>query len=132
MFSKNIEPRFGDTDFLGHINNVAIAGWFELARNDLYREIVPDMGPENCPLTMAASSYEFKGETYYGAMAEIQTYIARIGNSSFTIAHKLFQNGNLCVTGSTTLVYFDHETKQSKPIPDAIREVLQLHLESTI
>ena len=128
LFKKNIEPRFGDTDFLGHINNVAVAGWFELARNDLYRLIVPGMGPEHCPLTMAASNYEFVAETYFGKEVEVQTYIDRIGNSSFTIAHKLFQNNTLCVRGTTTLVYFDHDTKSSKPIPDTIREILQQHL----
>ena len=129
MFTKIINPRFGDTDFLGHINNVAVAGWFELSRNDLYRQIVPDMGPNNCPLTMAASSYEFLAETYFGFPAEVHTYIDRIGNSSFTIGHRLYQKDILCVTGKTTLVHFDHEVKRSKPIPEAMRQILQQHLE---
>ena len=130
MFTKIIEPRFGDTDFLGHINNVTIAGWFELSRNDLYKQIVPEMGPGNCPLTMAASNYEFLAETLYGTDVEVQTYISRIGNSSFTVSHKLFQNNTLCAKGSTTLVYFDHKTKSSKPIPEDMRQTLSYHLEA--
>ncbi|MEM9398560.1 MAG: acyl-CoA thioesterase, partial [Pseudomonadota bacterium] len=32
MFSKTLSPRFYETDALGHINNVTIAAWFEVAR----------------------------------------------------------------------------------------------------
>lgn len=37
MFVRTVEPAFHDTDALGHINNIRLLAWFELARTYLPR-----------------------------------------------------------------------------------------------
>lgn len=37
MYLYDITPRFGDIDGLRHVNNTVIPGWFEQARNQIYR-----------------------------------------------------------------------------------------------
>jgi acyl-CoA thioester hydrolase len=37
MFRMTVTPRFYETDALGHINNTVMAGWFEAAREPVFR-----------------------------------------------------------------------------------------------
>jgi len=37
MISETIKPRFLETDALGHINNTVVPGWFEGARDPVFR-----------------------------------------------------------------------------------------------
>ncbi len=37
MLEMQIQPRFQETDALGHINNTVPAVWFESARDPLFR-----------------------------------------------------------------------------------------------
>ena len=128
MFSKIIEPRFGDTDALGHINNISMAKWFELARNDLHRLINPDMDMSKWNMIMAHSSYDFHAETHFGSNVEVRTYVEKIGNSSFTLYHEVWQHGKKTVTGKAVVVHFDFKIKKSTPLPDDIKAKLSLHL----
>lgn len=132
MFCKRIEPHFGDTDALGHINNASFAHWFELARNDLHRELNPEMDPRKWNMIMAHSSYDFHAETFFGIDVEVRTYVANIGNSSFTLCHELWQNGKKTVTGKVVIVHFDFATKKSIPLTDEIKQILLAHSVTSI
>ncbi len=43
MFTETIQPRFSDTDALGHINNTMLPVWFEGARDPVFRLFSPDL-----------------------------------------------------------------------------------------
>ncbi len=129
MFSKIIEPRFGDTDALGHINNISIAKWFELARNDLHRLLNPSMDPHEWNLIMAHSSYDFHAETHYGSDVEVRTFVEKIGNSSFTLRHEVWQKEQKTVTGKTVIVHFDFNDRRPILLTDSIIEKLKEHVD---
>ena len=133
MFKATVTPRFGDIDGLQHANNIAIAMWFEQARNPVFRFFTPDLklDDQNWKLIMARAEYDYVGEMFYGEDVEIRTYIVRIGNSSFTIGQEAWQNGNVGAKGQAVIVHFDFQEKKSKPIPDDIRELLKEHLIET-
>jgi len=130
MFSTIIQPKFGDTDCLGHVTHAALALWFETARNPFFRIFVPDLNykMESFPLIMAHVDYDFVDELFSRHEVEIRTWISHIGNKSFTVHHQAWQNGRLCVEGSVVVVHYDFNTKQSVPLPADKRKRLKEHL----
>jgi acyl-CoA thioester hydrolase len=130
MFTTTVSPRFGDMDSLGHINNTVLAIWFELGRNPLFRIFEPNLNfsPETWPLILAHTDYDFVDELFFQHDVEIKTFIDRVGNKSFTIYHEAWQQGRLCVQGKAVVVYYNFKKKQSVPIPEDKRKLLETHL----
>lgn len=130
MFTTIIQPRFGDTDALGHINNAALALWFETARNPFIRIFVPDLNikMETFPLIMAHTDYDFVDELFFQHEVEIRSWIIHIGSKSFTMYHEAWQKGRLCVKGSAVIVHYDFKTRQSTLLPEDKKKILQEHL----
>jgi acyl-CoA thioester hydrolase len=130
MFSITVSPRFGDIDGLGHINNTVLPVWFEIGRNSIFRLFSPelDLSPDVWHLILVRTEFDFLRQMYFRSDVEIRTFIAKIGNSSFTVGHEAWQEGELKVKGQTVLVYYDFKLQKAMPIPDSIREILKVHL----
>ena len=130
MFTITVTPRFGDMDFLGHINNTVPSVWFEVARTHVMRIFDPQLTllKENFQLIMAHTEYDFVGEMHFKYDVTIKTWISRIGTKSFTVYHEAWQEGRLCVTGSAVIVHYDFDIKQSTPIPEDKKKLLAEHL----
>jgi acyl-CoA thioester hydrolase len=128
MFSLVIEPRFSETDALGHVNNTSLPVWFEQARTPIFRFFTPGLEVDKWKLILAKTEVEFLKEIFYGQSVEVKTFIERIGNSSFVVGHEVWQENLLAATGRATLVNFDHDSKKSKPIPDSIKIQMSTHL----
>ena len=130
MFTIKVTPRFGDTDGLRHINNTVIANWFELGRNPIFRMFVPNLNLsyKNWTLILAHTDYDFLGEILFQYDVEIQTYVKRIGNKSFTTYHEAWQEGRLCAKVSATIVHYDFNKKVTVEIPANIKEKLKEHV----
>jgi acyl-CoA thioester hydrolase len=65
---------------------------------------------------------------YFRSDVEIRTFIAKIGNSSFTVGHEAWQEGELKVKGQAVLVYYDFKLQKAIPLPDSIRNILKAHM----
>jgi len=130
MFKNCVTPRFGNIDALKHVNNTVVADWFEIGRNGIFRYFTPDLNLsyEKWKLIMVRTEFDFVSQMYFGTDVEIRTYILKIGNSSFTIGHEAWQDGELKAKGQAVLVHYDFIEKKSKPIPDDIRKNLIEHL----
>ncbi|GHV65644.1 thioesterase [Spirochaetia bacterium] len=130
MFTFTIQPRIGDVDGFGHINNTVPAFWFETARNPLFKIFVPDLSISlrSWPMIMAHTDYDFVAELFFHYEVEIRTFVSRIGAKSFTVGHEAWQQGQLCVKGHAVVVHYDFNTKQSLPIPEDKKKMLAEHL----
>ena len=135
MFTTAIQPRFGDMDFLGHINNTVLALWFETARNSVFRIFSPDLiiNPEIFPLIMAHTEYDFIDELYYQYDVEIRTWVSKIGTKSFTVYQEAWQKGTerpltMCVKGKSVMVHYNFRTRRSTPLPEDKKKLLGEHL----
>lgn len=130
MFSINVSPRFGDIDGLGHINNTVLPVWFETGRNSIFRLFSPDLdlSPEVWHLILVRTEFDFLRQMYFRSDVEIRTFITRIGNSSFTVGHEAWQEGELKVRGQAVLVYYDFKLQKALLLPDSIREILKRHI----
>ncbi|TGG91275.1 acyl-CoA thioesterase [Natronospirillum operosum] len=125
MLTEQFEPRFTDTDALGHINNTRIPVWFEGARMPVFRVFTPDLNVRAWKLMIARYDVEFHGELFYGIPVEIRTWVSRLGNSSFDVTQEVWQNGERRASGTTVLVHYDHQAKQSVPLSEELRQQLE-------
>ncbi len=130
MFKITVTPRFGDIDGLRHVNNTVLAVWFEKGRNPIFRLFTPDLdlSYEKWKLILVRTEFDFLAQMYYGSDVEIRSYITHIGNSSFTIGHEAWQDGELKARGRAVLVHYDFIEQKKKPIPPEIRAQLEEHL----
>ncbi|MGF7117973.1 acyl-CoA thioesterase [Methanobacterium oryzae] len=130
MFIEKVTPRFGDADGLRHINNIALVEWFEVGRNPIFRMFTPDLdlSYEKWKLILVRTEFDYLGQMYFGKDVEIRNYITHIGNSSFTIGHEAWQDGELKAKGKAVLVHFDFLNQKAVKIPDDIKAQLNEHL----
>ncbi len=128
MFSEVLNPRFCETDGLGHINNTVVAQWFEGARDPIFQWFTPDLNMNNWKLILAKTTVEFLAELQYGAKVEIKTYISRIGGSSFDIYQEAWQEGKRSASGTAVMVHYCYQEKSAKKLPDTIKNTMQQHL----
>lgn len=128
MFTETIAPRFGDIDGLRHVNNTVIPGWFEQARNPIYRIFNPEFAFEGWNLILARYEIDFLRPLVISGEVTIRTWVSRVGTSSFEVAQEAEQGGVRCTRGATVLVHYDFALGRPVPIPPAIRALLGEHL----
>ncbi|MDR2966435.1 MAG: acyl-CoA thioesterase [Methanobacteriaceae archaeon] len=130
MFINYVTPRFGNIDGLKHVNNIVVAEWFEIGRNEIFRFFTPDLNLsyDKWKLIMVRTEFDYVSQMYFGHDVEIRTYLLKIGNTSFTFGHEAWQNEELKAKGKAIIVHYDFIEKKSKPIPNEIREKLISHL----
>jgi len=124
MLEESYKVRFSETDALQHVSNTALAVWFESAREPIFRMFTPELDVQNWPLILASYKVDFLRQMYLGEVT-LKTGISRIGGSSFDVFQEVWQNGERCAKGLTTMVHFNFETQKASPIPDEIRQQLQ-------
>jgi acyl-CoA thioester hydrolase len=130
MFSIKVNPRFGDIDALGHVNNTVLPVWFELGRTAVIQLFDPELtlDRKTFPLIMAHTEFDFTGQMYLKYEVEIKTWISKIGTKSFTVRQDAWQQGRLCTKGSSVIVYYDFIKEQTAPIPEDKKRLLSEHL----
>jgi acyl-CoA thioester hydrolase len=121
-------PRFYETDALGHVNNTVVTGWFETAREPIFRIFTPEMDIKKLSIILARVEIDYVAQIHYGTEVVLKTAISKIGNSSFTVAHEAWQNDVCTARGKAVQVYFDFDTQKSARLPDQYRQALEQHL----
>lgn len=128
MFSIEINPRFCDTDAMGHINNTVLPIWFLEGRESILKVFNPSLSTEAVSLVLAKIEIEYLGEIFFGKPVEIHTFVLRIGTSSVLVGQEAWQDETLKATATATMVNFDKSTRKSLPIPSDIKDRLSQHL----
>ncbi|OAA25739.1 acyl-CoA thioester hydrolase [Frankia sp. EI5c] len=127
-FVLTMQPRFGDMDSLGHVNNVAIAAMFEEARVAMNRELLGAshvaLPQDERPLPVVAARVEinYLGEVRYPGSYEVGVGIGRLGSSSIVQVCGLFEAGVCLALCDTVLVH--RGPTGPAPVPGQVRELL--------
>lgn len=129
MRSITIRPRFSETDALGHINNTAVAVWFEAGRVEYIDDLLANIHGGAPSWVMATQTLDYVAENFFGSDVRVDVAITRVGNSSFSVACRMYQNDKLTVKASSVLVYIDGQSRKSSPLPDDMRALLESELE---
>ncbi len=121
MDETKIQPRFSETDLLGHISNTTLPVWFESARDGFFRRVHPALTTHDWPLIVARIEIDLKAQIHPGAEVKVKTGVEKIGSSSMVVYQEAWQKGQLAAVGRTTLVYFDYQTQKSQPVPNQVK-----------
>ena len=127
MFHLELEPRFSDTDALGHISNTTLPVWFEQARTPVFRIFHPTLEAETWPLIIILLEIYLMAQSYWHIPVKIKTGIGKIGNSSFHVIQEAWQGDKQIARGVAVLIHFDYEIEKALPIPDDIKARLAEH-----
>ena len=128
MFHLELEPRFSDTDALGHISNTTLPVWFEQARTPVFRIFHPTLEAETWPLIIARLEIDLMAQSYWHIPVKIKTGSGKIGNSSFHVIQEAWQGDKQIARGVAVLIHFDYETEKALPIPEDIKARLAEHV----
>lgn len=128
MLEKIIEPRFNESDALGHINNAVFLTWCEHARVPLFKIFTPDLDTKKWELIIARNEIDYLKEVSPTSNVLIKTFLSKIGNSSMTVEHELFQNDAKVAHCKTAMIHFDFTNKKAIPIDAKQRAALEQHL----
>lgn len=87
-----------------------------------YEEAMHHMGGD---LYVKKASLEYHGSARFDDRLDVALRCARIGNSSMVFSGAIFRGDELLITCELIYVFADPVTQTSKPVPDALRQVLQ-------
>lgn len=114
--------RIQDTDLNGHVNNASIAALCEAGRGEIISAVAGIPRERALGSALRRVTIEYLAEVHYPGVVRIGSAIAKVGNSSITIAQSLFENGRCFATAESVIVFTDRATRRSAPMPEEWRE----------
>ncbi|GHE65528.1 thioesterase [Camelimonas fluminis] len=117
-----LQTRYRDEDRLGHVNNIAVAAYYDEARSRFTGDVVRAATAERVRIVTADSRVTYLAEVFHGADVEIRSGVLRIGSASWDIGQAMFQKGKCVGLCQTTLV--QATAAGAQPLADAIRAAL--------
>src|SRR5690606_8935568 len=112
-----LDTQYGDMDVHAHINNLAIARYFERARARFqvqayagYRLFRRDA---DFTLLLVENNIRFLAECNFPEPVTVGTGLGHIGTSSYQFRHALFQNGTCVALCDAAMVC----AQDGKPVP---------------
>lgn len=127
MFHMSIWPRSYETDAFGHINNTVITGWFEAAREPIFRIFSPQMDLRSIPAILARVEVDFLAQVVLSSEVTLETVVGRLGNASFHVHQAAWQDGHNAARGKAVLVAFDYASQKPVRLADHFRGQLVAH-----
>ena len=122
----NVLARYADVDPLWHINNVAVAQYYEEARVSTTMLVMGGKRigtPEGERILIAHQSIDYLREGTYPGALEVGIGVMRIGRSSFRYGMAMFQDGACISVSEAVLVYADAQGPAA--LPEAYRRRLE-------
>ncbi|MFE3291279.1 acyl-CoA thioesterase [Rhodococcus sp. NPDC059234] len=125
-YSCEIQVRWGDSDRLGHVNNVLYAEYAQEARTRFFRDCIIGAGASPTPMVVRRMEFDFlRPVTDATGPLTVEVSILRVGTSSFTVRNVMRdRHGAVCAAADGVLVGFDPKTEKSVPLSDRTRELL--------
>jgi acyl-CoA thioester hydrolase len=113
-----------DTDQFGHVNNAAIASFFEAGRMEMLSG--PDAAPhaEGASLAVVRLLIEFSRELFFPGRVEVGSSVTGVGNTSFNVRQALFDDAGCVASAEATCVLIDAALRTPRAIPEGLRAYL--------
>ncbi len=123
-----ISVRWGDLDAFDHVNNAAFLVYVQEARIVWLNRLGAQLRDDAKMPVVAAASLNFRRQLGWPARIIVELSIARVGNSSLTIAHRIVDEDDAtCVyaDGEAVMVWIDPASGRSIALPDAVRAAVR-------
>jgi acyl-CoA thioester hydrolase len=113
-------------DIFGHVNNVEYLRYLEEARVDMLFTHAHRAGGEGLAegVVVARHEIDYKRPITFGPEpVRIETWVTKIGNSSFRLAYEVSNDGLVCAVAASVLVPYDtksHRPRRLRPVERAV------------
>ncbi len=128
-FSHRLRVRWAEVDMQKIVFNAHYLMYFDTAVADYWRvlalpyeEAMHQLGGD---LYVKKAGIEFHASARYDDQLDVRLRCARIGNSSMQFLGAIYRGEQLLISGELVYVFADPATQTSKPVPSALREVLE-------
>jgi acyl-CoA thioester hydrolase len=125
---QRVTTRWSDNDMFGHLNNAVYYELFDAALNAwLIRELGTDQASNPAMGVVAESSCRFYRELGYPEPLDVGVAVERVGRTSVTFVLGIFaaDEEEIAAHGRWAQVYIDRETRETIPLPDDLRAVVE-------
>jgi acyl-CoA thioester hydrolase len=115
-----------DTDLQGHVNNAAIATYFEIGRIGMFgagRDSIIEAGFN---VVLRKVSIEYLAELRYPGYVEVGSRGVRVGNTSFAVAQAIFRDGECFATAEAVCVLIGCQSRRPQSMSKTLRDRLSL------
>ncbi len=124
----HIDVAWGDSDILGHTNNVQFIRYLESARVAYCEEVMGlplELGM-SAGWVLADMQCSYLQQVHYPTHLDVYSSISRIGGKSVTLMADLFRKGEdePVARSQAVMVWFDFDAKKSAAIPEKIRQLI--------
>ncbi len=124
-----IPVRITDINYGNHLGNHSLVEIIHEARMQfLQLHNYTELNVEGTGLIMADITVEFKSESFYGDLIEVQIACREISKVSFELFYKLSVNRNNIITdiaiAKTRMVCYDYALKKVISIPERFKKIL--------
>ena len=128
IYTTRMPVRWGDMDAYGHVNNTVYFRFCEQARVEWLEEAGygVSLDSQEGPVIINAAC-TFMQPINYPATVEVRLYAGEPGRSSVMTWYEILVDGKdeAHAKGSAKVVWMNHGTGKSVPLPDALRERVQ-------
>ena len=129
-FKTSVRVRWMECDAQGIVYNGAYLGYLEIGQAEYYRNlgfaiyIIPQSGYFD--FAVVKSTQEFKAPAKVDEIIELHVRVSNIGNTSLTLNLEIYPEGSdrLLTSIETIYVGYDAATESSRPVPNAIRQLV--------
>ncbi len=125
-YTVRLQLRWGDSDELGHINNVLYLEYAQEARLRFFRELGGALGAELGAVVVRSLQVSFDRSLHYSVEGiDVQVWVTKVGTSSFTLRHRIRDpQGTVYSTVDAVVVSVDATMEKSEPLTAGVREAL--------
>ncbi|MBY4678049.1 acyl-CoA thioesterase [Marinobacterium arenosum] len=116
--------RWGDMDAYGHVNNAMYMRYLEEARCQMLAAMDVQLEGSRLAPVIINVGCTFLRPLIYPDTVTIHCYGSEPGRSSFMSTYEIFseaQGGQKVSEGYAKIVWMDHQTGKSVPLPDHVR-----------
>lgn len=121
--------RFSDQDSMAHVNNTAIATYFEASRCAFIYELIQRGRMEGMEFILARVTINYLRELFYPGSVDVGARLTRVGNKSITTGYGVFLGGECIATAECVNVFYDMATRKTVAPPEIMRAALMKELE---
>jgi acyl-CoA thioester hydrolase len=122
-----IEPRFRDTDAMGHLNHVVYITYFEVARAAYWARLTGSREYDRAPFILAHVAADYRSPAYVHETLRVGIRMSRLGTRSFDAEYRIEEaaTGRLVVEGRSVQVGYDYRTQQTVPLSEEAKQRLR-------
>jgi len=124
---------WGEQDLFGHVNNIVYFRWFESVRMHYLERIgaLRSHAEQGIGVILATTTCDFQRPVHWPQRLVVETGCTHIGNTSFTLAYRITDEGGATVAeGTSVQVMYDYNAGHKVTIPAPIRTAIEATLRS--